>query len=240
LTYRPDKQIESPHTPLMLAGLAFILSLILRHLPVLKWLVYPFQLFVTLIHELSHGLAALLTGGRFLEFTIAPNTTGVATTSGGWRWLIIPAGYVGAALFGGLLLVLINRKSGARGRRWLTVGLGVFFALTTALFARNLTAIIIGSATALTLLGLGWHGPPLLLLFGLNLLAIQSALNAFDSLLGLTRLSAGPLKLANDAQSMAELTQIPALVWAILWTLVALAILGGSIYVSLRHRSAAR
>lgn len=230
-----EKQ-ESPRTPLALAGTAFVLSLILERLPVLGWLVYPFQLFVTLVHELSHGVAALLTGGRFVRFVIAPDTSGLATTAGGWRWFVVSAGYLGAALFGGLLLALTNRSPGSRERRWLAVGLGLFFALITLLFARNLTAIAVGGLAAATLLALGWYGSRLWLTFGLNLLAIQCSLNALDSLWGLVRLNAGPFNLPNDAQTMADLTHLPAVFWAVLWSLTALTILGGSIYLSLRGK----
>jgi hypothetical protein len=223
--------------PLILAGVAFFFTLVLRHIPILRWVVVPFQLFVTLVHELSHGLAALLTGGRFLQFTMASDSSGMATTSGGWRWVIVPAGYLGAAIFGGLLLILTLRSNQERRRRWLAIGLGAFFALATVLFARNLTAVAVGSFSALTLLALGFYGPPLLLLFGLNLLAIQSILNGIDSLLGLTRLNAGPFQLPNDAQTMASLTHIPALFWAALWSLTAVAILIASIYLSFQRNS---
>ncbi len=232
---KSGKPTESPYTSLILAGVAFLLSLILRQIPVLGWLVYPFQLTVTLVHELSHGLAALATGGRFIEFTISPNSSGLATTAGGWRWFIIPAGYLGAALFGGLMLILIHRSPGMRERRWLAMGLGLFFALMTVLFARNVTAIGVGGLAALALFLLGLYGPPLLVLFGLNLLAIQAILNSLDSLLGLMRLNAGPFNLPNDAQTMSDLTQVPAVVWAILWSLAALAILIGSVYVAVRR-----
>lgn len=223
-------------TPLALAGGAFILSVILERIPILGWIVYPFELFATLIHELSHGLTAMLTGGRFIRFTISMHGSGLATTAGGWRLLVIPAGYLGAALFGGVLLVLINRHTGHRGRRWIAIGLGMFFALVTLLFARSLPAIGIGALSALVLWALGWYGSELWLAFGLNLLAIQSALNALDSLTGLIRLNAGPFNLPNDAQSMARLTHIPALFWALLWSLTALAILGFSLYLSLQGR----
>jgi hypothetical protein len=233
--FNSEVRTASRHTALILAGLAFALSLMLRQIPVLGWLVYPFQLFATLVHELSHGLAALVTGGRFLKFTIAPNTSGLATTAGGWRWFILSAGYLGAALFGGFMLVLIHRSSRNRERRWFAIGLGLFFALITVLFARNLTAIAIGGLAALALLLLGLYGSPLMLLFGLNLLAIQTILNAVDSALGLMRLNAGPFQPPNDAQTMGDLTNTPAAVWAILWCLFAVAILIGSIYLSLRH-----
>jgi hypothetical protein len=67
-------------------------------------------------------------------------------------------------------------------------------------------------------------------------LAIQCILNALDSLMGLMRLNAGPFQVPNDAQTMADLTHVPALVWAILWSLTALALLVGSVYLALRWR----
>jgi hypothetical protein len=223
---------ESPRTPLILAGVAFGLSLILERVPGLGWLVYAFRLFDTLIHELSHGLVALLTGGRFLHFVITPDSGGMATTAGGWRLLVIPAGYLGTALFGGLLLLLTNRSS-PRARRWLALGLGLFFILATVFFARNWTAIAVGLLWALALLALA-NGPPLLQALGLNLLAIQCSLNALDSLGGLVLLNTGPLRRPNDAQSMAALTPLPAAVWAILWSLLALAIFIQCAYLSWR------
>jgi hypothetical protein len=132
---------------------------------------------------------------------------------------------------------LIHRSPGTRTQQLLAIGLGLFFALTTALFARSLTAIAIGGLAALLLLLLGTRGPPLLLLFALNLLAIQASLNALDSLLGLMRLNDGVFRLPNDAQAMADLTHIPAQVWAISWSLGALAVLAGSVYLSLAGRN---
>ena len=54
--FHRDQAQEASYTPLIFAGIAFFFTLILRHIPVLRWLVYPFQLFVTLVHELSHAL----------------------------------------------------------------------------------------------------------------------------------------------------------------------------------------
>ena len=226
---------ESPHTPLLLAGGAFGLSLILERLPLLGWLVYPFRLFDTLIHELSHGLMALLTGGSFRHFVIAPDSSGMATTVGGWRLLVVPAGYLGAALFGGLLLLLTNRST-PRARRWLAVMLGLFFLLMTVFFARNGVAVVVGGLWAIALIALGAYGSQLLQAFGLNLLAVQCSLNALNSLRGLVRINSGPYRWPNDAQTMAELTHVPAAWWAILWSMTALAIFIGCAYLSLQRR----
>jgi hypothetical protein len=228
---------ETPKTALVLAALAFTLSLILRQLPILSWLLYPFQLLVTLVHELSHGLAALLTGGEFLRFTMATNTSGLAVTAGGWRGLVVSAGYLGPAFFGGLLLVLTNRSSQQRQRQWLALTLGLFFTTMTLLFARNVTAIIVGGATSTALLILARYGSAFWSAFCLNLVAIQCGLDALDSLIGLVHLEAGPFQSPNDAQTMADLTHVPAFIWALLWSLLALAILIGSGYLSIRRGS---
>jgi hypothetical protein len=208
--------------------------LVAWQLPGLRWLIYPFRLFVTFVHELSHGLAALLTGGQFIQFTVSTDTSGLAYSAGGWRWLIIPAGYLGAALFGGVLLYLTNRSSPS-GRRALAIGLGLALLAVTLLFARNWTAFIFGGLAGLALLALGWRGPELGIALGLNFLAIQCSLNGLDSLVGLVRVSSGERRVLSDAQSMADLTSIPAVFWALLWSGLALAILGASVYLTLRR-----
>jgi hypothetical protein len=67
----------------------------------------------------------------------------------------------------------------------------------------------------------------------LHLVAIQAALTAFSDLatvMGLSlRFFDAP---ANDAQSMAELTFIPAIIWALLWAIVAVALIGGAIWAT--------
>ncbi|MBN8621502.1 MAG: M50 family metallopeptidase, partial [Anaerolineae bacterium] len=88
---------------------ALVLVFILWNIPQLDFVLYPFRLFVTYVHEAGHGTAALLTGGRFLGFEIFANGAGQAITAGGSRLLILPAGYLGAALFGAILFYLNNR-----------------------------------------------------------------------------------------------------------------------------------
>jgi hypothetical protein len=87
----------------LLLGAAFAIALILSVMPVLS---YPFRLLFTIIHELSHGLAAILTGGHFVRFILTRNGSGVATTAGGMGCLILPAGYLGTTLFSAGLILL--------------------------------------------------------------------------------------------------------------------------------------
>ena len=56
-------------------------------------------------------LACLLTGGRVNKIKVNENEGGVTQHQGGIRLCVIPAGYVGAALWGGAIVAL---SGGAR------------------------------------------------------------------------------------------------------------------------------
>lgn len=136
---------SDPQRNLLLAGAAFVLAVIFWQVPGLAFVTYPLRLFVTLIHELAHGIAALLTGGEFVELRVMARGAGVAYTRGGTPALIIPAGYLGTALFGAALLWLTHRTGSPRR---------VAIALGLALLA--LTLLHAGvSAARLSLLELG-------------------------------------------------------------------------------------
>ena len=46
--------------------------------------VYPLKIFVVFMHEVSHGLAAVVTGGEIVEIQINPQQGGHALTRGGF------------------------------------------------------------------------------------------------------------------------------------------------------------
>jgi hypothetical protein len=225
---------------LTLIGLASLVTLLIALVPWLSGLVYPFRLLTTLVHELSHGLAALLTGGAFIRFVVSPNGAGLAYTAGGWRWVIIPAGYVGAALFGAVLVLL------GRSHRWSRLALGIIGATMALLSLRyGAPSIISGdflNGILTTVSGVIFGGfflwvalkaSPGWIIFLLYLVAIQAGLTAFSdltSVMGLSlRFFTAP---ANDAQSMAELTYIPAIIWAVLWALLAVILIGGAVWIT--------
>lgn len=207
----------------------------------LDWLgplAYPLRLLTTLVHELSHGLAALLTGGAFLRFVVFADGAGLAYTSGGLRWLIIPAGYVGAALFGATLIGLGRSHQGSR------LALGVLgaalavltlrYGLPTLLspqFLGGLLTVGAGVGLGVLLLVAAWQVGARWSLFLLNLLAFWVGLSALGDLGALVRLAAvgGPGQLS-DAHAMARLTFLPPLVWAVVWAVVAGAAMGYALW----------
>ena len=73
--------------------------------------IYPIKIFVVFMHEVSHGLAAIATGGRIVEIQINPQQGGYAITQGGSRFWTLTAGYLGSLLWGGLILLLAARNA---------------------------------------------------------------------------------------------------------------------------------
>src|SRR5512145_1888707 len=109
----------------VILGLALAIMILWR-VPALGLLFYPFHLFSTFIHELSHGLAAIATGGVFQHFEVNSDLGGVAWSSGGIAWIVTSAGYIGSAIFGGLLVLLSSRGVSSRSVLFfLGVALGV-------------------------------------------------------------------------------------------------------------------
>jgi hypothetical protein len=71
--------------------------------------VYPLKLFVVLLHESSHGLMALATGGSIVEIRVYPHQAGLTQTLGGNKFLILSAGYLGSLFFGVSILLVATR-----------------------------------------------------------------------------------------------------------------------------------
>jgi hypothetical protein len=224
--------------PIVIVGLAALAALALVLIPGLGLLSYPFRLLITIVHELSHGLVALLTGGAFLRFVVFPNGEGVAYTAGGWRLLVIPAGYLGSALFGASLIYL------GRSVRWSRAAMAMLGAavlllslryglpsIATVQWSSGVITVVAGTAIGAAFLWVARKATTAWVLFLINLVAIQAGLTAFSDLFALVDLSsrfAGAP--ANDARAMTELTLVPALVWAVLWAVVALALIGAAIW----------
>jgi uncharacterized membrane protein YbjE (DUF340 family) len=145
----------------------------------------------------------------------------------------VSAGYLGSSIFGGLLLLLTaTTVSSQTVLLWLGILLGLFCLA----FVRNLFGFVAGLVLASLLFLAGYQLEPeqsALLLF---LLAVQTMLSALNSIIDLVRLSSrrwdqNPM---TDAHAMAQITGIPALFWALLWSAIALVICAGAITLAYR------
>lgn len=211
--------------------------MLLWNIPQLDFILYPFRLFVTFVHETGHGLAALISGGAWLRFEVFANGAGLAVTGGGNRALILPAGYLGAALFGALLFYIANTVPHSRVISFI-LGLGVIGI--SVLYTDFLqTAFFVGLLMGIILIVLGWKVHSDINLIILNVLAMLTGLNAaLDLIFLVNNMDAGVGQVRNDAAAFStEIAPIvPPTIWAILWAALALVMLGASVYFSLIRR----
>jgi hypothetical protein len=192
--------------------LLFIFAVILRQTPVIS---IPFNWLESFFHELSHGLAAIATGGKIIQIQLFANGAGLCTTQGGWRFLVSFFGYSGAIIWGALLYLLGGWK-----RTIATIVVNIvliLLALTLLLWVRDgLTAIIVASLI-LFFLSLFKYRHSKILQIGLQLAGLTVLLNALMS----------PLYLIDgqsmgDGATLAKITWIPEIIWVIVWFLLAL------------------
>lgn len=74
---------------------------------------YPFKLLAVFVHEMGHGSAAWLTCGKVKSIVVNLDQSGTASYTGGIQWIVIPAGYVGGAFWGGAFVALSGSRIGA-------------------------------------------------------------------------------------------------------------------------------
>lgn len=227
-------------TALLITVIALVIVYILWNTPQLSLITYPLRLFVTFIHEAGHSLAALLTGGRVLGFIVSPNGSGLATTAGGWRWIVIPAGYLGAAIFGSLLFYMINRYP--KFTRYYAVGLGLGMSVFTLLFARPdeqtgiPLALLLGVGFGVAIMVMGLKLNRFINILVLNVLAVMTALNAVLDVWFLTQyIDATRGTVRNDAVAFSQevVPILPPVVVAFSWAIIAVIILGVAVWFSI-------
>ena len=90
-------------------GVFAVIALTLGRTAMLK----PVRLMTTFFHEFSHATMCWLTGGSVKKIEVYNNEGGVTGYTGGCRILVIPAGYVGAALAGASFVALAGNRTAA-------------------------------------------------------------------------------------------------------------------------------
>ena len=128
------------------------IPLILAIISLFFWdsiILLPVKVMTVFFHELSHGLAAILTGGRIVGINININQGGVCYHQGGIFLIVASAGYLGSLLWGsGILLASLKKGINC----WLTRAIAVLLIIVTGLWIRNIQAIAITVTTAVALL----------------------------------------------------------------------------------------
>lgn len=216
------------HNPAPALAVAAVLTLLLYFVPQLSLIARPFTLLSTVIHELGHGLTALLLGGDLHRLAIWADGSGAAIYSASFGRLataMTAAGGLLAPPLAALALFLASRRP-ASARR----ALGVFVALLLVcllLWVRNAFGLLFVAGLSALLALLLWKGGPWLAQLTAAFLALQLSLAAFaraDYLFTATAQTAVGLAPSDTAQ-MAQALLLPYWFWGGLIALASLAIL---------------
>lgn len=190
-----------------------------------RLLVWPLVLLSTLVHELGHGLTALVLGGHFAGLYIWPDASGVALYAANFGRLrhaaVAAGGLLGPPLFAYALFVAGRHPRNARRALG---AVAVVFMLVLLLWARNLFGMLfIGGL----ILALGWisrRGSPRFAQFSSVFLGVQMALSVFsrgDYLFmreAVTAQGAGP----SDTSQIAQALYLPFWFWGALIALLSI------------------
>jgi hypothetical protein len=218
---------------LLLLGLATVVG---WQLPQGPWLLYPFTVLATYVHEMGHGLTAWALGGRFEQLWLYPDGSGVAFHRGQYgrlaRAAIAGGGLVGPSFVGAGLMVASRTP---RSARWILLGVALAMWLSLLLVVRTGFGFVFIAAWAAVLTAVVRFRPsasPFVLL----LLAVQMSLSVFrdlDYMFSPGGTVDGVFRIS-DSAAMAKALFLPYWFWGGLTAAVALVVAGAGVWVAAR------
>lgn len=192
--------------------------------------VAPLKLFVVFLHEISHGIVAVATGGRIDRIVIEANEGGACYCGGGNPFLTLSAGYLGSLVWGLIFLWLATFESRAR---WTMALVGAATGAVTLLFMRSAFGFAFGLGFAMALMLAARKLPAMWNARILSALGLTSALYA---ILDIKSDIIDRPGLESDAHMLADLTGVPTVVWGVLW----IGLAGGVVSLVIRRALARR
>ncbi len=179
--------------------------------------VYPLKIFVVMLHEISHGIASVATGGTIERIVLDPAEGGACYCGGGNAFITLSAGYLGSLFWGVVLLAATDAKR--ISNRFLVFAVGALVVLLTALYVRNGFGFFFGLAFGTVLMIAGRKlgaGVSRVILTALGLTScLYAILDIKSDILDRPHLE-------SDAAMLAELTGIPTMTWGFVWIGIAI------------------
>ncbi len=193
--------------------------------------VYPLKIFVVMLHEISHGIASVATGGTIERIVLDPAEGGACYCGGGNAFLTLSAGYLGSLLWG---VILLSAAGASRiSNRFLIFAVGVLVVALTALYVRNGFGLLFGLGFGTALLIAGRKLGPGASRVVLTALGLTSCLYA---ILDIKSDVIDRPHLRSDAAMLAEMTGISTVTWGVIW--IGIAVLVSALFFRRAYRAA--
>ena len=217
---------------LLFAGLVFFVLSLFPLGQIIQW---PFVILTTFIHELGHGLTAILVGGKFVQMELYADAAGLALMklpAGDWRSALVSAGgLLAPSVFGGVLIVA-GRSATSSSRVFLTLSMVIL--LSCVFWIRTVFGLAVMGGMGLAFLWLARKRSPgmhqfLIQFIGVHML-VDTVTRTFAYLFSSGVTVNGAVR-HSDSSAIAHAVGGNHLVWGLLIAIIALSIF----YYSLRR-----
>jgi hypothetical protein len=193
-----------------------VAAFIVNYIPLLN---LPFLWSQTFFNEISHGFAALATGGSIHNIVLRFDGSGQCTTSGGWSLVVSFAGYAGSALWGYFIYRFAAGLNAASSKIMISAMIILLIA-TVILWARDTVTLLI------LIVLLAMYSLPLYRKLWFSVASFIRLVGVFIILESIR----SPLYLLDgrnigDGAALAQKTGLPEMIWIVLWFLLALFLL---------------
>ena len=212
----------------LVLAVSVVATVLVYAVPQLQFIAYPLLLLSTLAHELGHGAAALLSGGRFHRLVLHLDGSGIAEWSAEpsrLRLAFVAAGGLVGPAFAAALAFVAGRSAGS-ARRALGVA-AVVLAIALVLFVRGTGGMLFVAVLALMLGLVARHASDEMAQLFLVFLAVQLTLSVFSRgdylFTPVARTAQGPMP--SDVAQMATALFLPYWFWGFVCAALSLVIL---------------
>ena len=211
-------------------------------IPFGRFVAYPLLLLSTMVHEMGHGIAALLVGGNFEQFVMFSNGSGVASASGvasGWRDAVVSAGgLIGPAIVAGLAFLFVR---GPKRSRALLALFALAALAAEVLVVRNAFGWVFVGVVAVGLAYVALRRPAEDAQVVLAFMAVQLAVSVFSRgdylFTEIAQTSRGPMP--SDVTQMANALGGPYWLWGGACGCLSVLVLGLGLWWALRQPKSA-
>ena len=180
----------------------------------------PLKILVVFLHEASHAIAVLLTGGDIVSFSISQNQGGEVWSRGGSRFITLSAGYLGSLMIGVGLLIAALRT---RADRVIMAGLGILMLLIALFYIRSAFALSFTVTTGGVMLLLAWRFGHDINDLCLRIIGLSSMFYVPYDIISDTLLRS---HLRSDARMLAEEFGGTTMLWGMIWLIVSIGVIG--------------
>ncbi|MDP3581119.1 MAG: M50 family metallopeptidase [Ignavibacteria bacterium] len=211
----------------------FILALLIVAFSFFLWdtfFVFPIKLFVVFLHESSHALAILLTGGTISEISLGFDLGGKITAEGGNDIVIASFGYLGS-LFFGLLIYLVAEMQNIR--RYVYFSLASLFLGILLISTPTLEFILIGLITVGLFVVFGFLVKIRLIKIIVKSFALVSAIYVLIDV----KEDMLSNDFSSDAQIMAGVIGVDQLIVSLVWLVISAVLIGIVMKYSFKTKS---